>query len=215
MSESTEYLLENHKKTFEIYNAITHMKEEILSKVDKAIRENFSSWVEGEWKCPAAENLNDDDCINIIRNEWSYQNGRKETLSYLWAYLDLDGDDPIWTFLGLPNEDEGNSVNIVVSLRSEEFKQLADYKDLVKKFDDANQELLENAGFIKKGGDINRRYKREIYFSNTSVLNGLQNDNWDKALKELEEVWKVIGKISWEFLKEPISKHQKKIRHNK
>lgn len=216
MSEATEYLLENHKKTFEIYNAIAHMEEEILSKIDKAIREHFPYWVEGEWNCTDEENLKDDYCITIIRNEWSYQNDKEEILSYLWTYLQLDGDDPIWTFLGLPNEDEDNSVNIVIWL-SEEFKQLTNYQTFVVEFDKRNQELLENAGFTKKGGNINpktgrnvnRKYERKIHFSNTSILSGLKNDDWEEALEELKDVWKVIEKIDWEFLKKPIAKHQK------
>ena len=99
MSEATEYLVENHKKTFEIYNGIARMEEEILSSFDKAIRENFSCWIAGQWTCTKEENLKDDYCINIIRNDWTYQNNKEEALSYIWSYLLLDGHEPIWTFL--------------------------------------------------------------------------------------------------------------------
>ena len=216
MSESTEYLVENYKKTFEIYNAIVRMEEEILSKMDKAIRENFTYWVKGEWNCTDEENLEDDYCINIIRREWSYLNDKEEIISYIWSYLELDGDDPIWTFLGLPNQDDDNSVNIVIWL-SEEFKQLDNYQNLVDEFDKRNQELLENAGFTRKGGSINpktgrnvnRKYERKIHFSNTSILKGLKSDDWEEALNELKNVWQVIEKIDWSFLKKPIAKHQK------
>jgi len=218
MSEATNYLIENHKKTFEIYNAIAHMEEEVLAKIDKAIRENFSYWIAGKWDCTEDENLKEDYCINIIRKEWTYENDNEEILSYLWAYLQLQGDDPIWTFLGLPTEDEESSVKIVVWL-SEEFKQLSNYQNLVGEFDKKNQELLENADFLKKGlkvnpqtgRNINRKYEREIHFNNNAILNGLKNDDWEEALEELKKVWQIIEKIDWEFLKKPIAQHQKRI----
>jgi hypothetical protein len=208
MSESTEYLLENIEKTYEIYNAISHMENEILTKFDKAIRKSFSNWVEGEWICTKEENLQDDNCINIVRKEWTFQNENKELKSFIWAYFQLDGDDPIWTFFGLPNEKGNNSVHIHIWL-SDEFKQLPGYQKLLEEFDRRNQEFLAKADFDKKGGSVNRWYEKKILFSNTAILNGLKNDDWDEATLQLKEAWQIFGKVEWEFLKKSIKKYKK------
>ena len=77
--------------------------------------------------------------------------------------------------------------------------------------------MINDAGFVIKGGNINpktgrnvnRKYERKIHFINTSILSGLKNDDWEEALEELKDVWQVIEKIDWSFLKKPIAKHQK------
>jgi len=103
MSESTEYLVKNITKTFEIYNAISKMQMEVLSKFDKNIRKSYSSWLSSNWIVTENENLYEDYCLNIIRKEWSYQNEKQDIKSYIWTYLYLYGDDPIWKFFGLPD----------------------------------------------------------------------------------------------------------------
>ena len=209
MSEATEYLVENINKTFEIYNAISKMETEVLAKFDKNIRESFSSWVNGEWISPEEENLHEDYCINIIRKEWSYQNEKKDTKSYIWTYLQLDGDDPIWKFFGLPDVEGENSICIRLWL-SDEFKQLSNYQKLIEEFDQKNQILLTENGFVKKGGKVNRTYEMEVLFSNEAILNGLQNDNWDEVEENLIQAWKIFDQIEWDFIKKAIKKHQDK-----
>jgi len=209
MSEATKYLVENINKTFEIYNAISKMETEVLAKFDKNIRESFSSWVNGEWISPEEENLHEDYCINIIRKEWSYQNEKKDTKSYIWTYLQLDGDDPIWKFFGLPDVEGENSVCIHLWL-SDEFKQLPNYQKLIEEFDQKNQTLLTGNGFVKKGGKVNRTYEMEVLFSNKAILNGLQNDNWDEVEENLIQAWKIFDQIEWDFIKKLIKKRQDK-----
>lgn len=208
MSEATKYLIKNINKTFEIYNAISKMEREVLSNFDKHIRESFPNWVSGDWICPKEKSLHEDQCINIIRKEWSYQDEKKETKSYIWTYLELDGDDPIWKFFGLPDEEGENSVCICLWL-SDEFKQLSNYQQLIEEFDQKNQRLLTENGFNKRGGRVNRSYEMEVLFSNEAILNGLQNDNWDEAEKILIQAWKVFERVEWNFLKKAIQKHQK------
>lgn len=208
MSEATEYLLENYIKTFDIYNAIGQMEIDVLTKFDEAIREVFSDWFEDDWVCIKEENLQDDYCINVIRKEWSFRNDKDEIHSYIWAYLVLEGDDPIWTFFGLPSEDEGNCVKIEIWL-SKEFKQLQNFQDLIEEFDEKNQDLLEEAGFSKKGGKVNRTYEMPIHFSNSSILKGIKNNDWDEATTQLKKAWQNIEKVDWLFLKKAINQHKK------
>lgn len=206
MSETTEYLVENINKTFEVHTAVSRMETEVLSELDKVIRESFSSWVNGEWISPEVENLHEDYCINIIRKEWSFINEMNDIKSYIWAYLQLNGDDPIWKFFGLPDSEKENSIHIHLWL-SDEFKQLNNFQKLIQEFDEKNYELLTKGGFVKKGGKVNRYYEKEILFSNDAVLNGLQNNNWDEAVKELIQAWKIFEKIEWDFLRNTIKKH--------
>lgn len=208
MSESTEYLVKNHEKTFEIFNAIHNMEQEVLTKFDKAIRNMYSEWVGDQWFCYKGETLDNDSCINISHKGWCYKDEDGEIDAYIWPYLNLEGDNPIWSFLGLPSEDGSNSVYIDIWL-SNSFKKLSNYQQLIVDFDEKNQDLLENAGFVKKGGKANRTYRLEIFFSNISILNGIQNDDWDKSLEQMKGIWEAIAKIDWEFLKEPINEHKK------
>ena len=123
--------------------------------------------------------------------------------------MQLNGDDPIWKFFGLPDEEGENSVRIHLWL-SDEFKQLSNYQQLIEEFDQKNQSLLTGNGFDKKGGKVNRTYEMEVLFSNEAILNGLQNDNWDEAEKNLIQAWKTFEQIEWDFIKKAIQKHQKK-----
>jgi hypothetical protein len=208
MTESTEYLIKNIRKTFDIYNAISHMETEILSQFDKAIRNSFTEWIDGEWISTKEENLQDDYCINIIRKDWSFQDEKDEMKSYIWTYFQLEGDDPIWTFFGLPDKNGNNSVHIHIWL-SDELKQLNNYQELIDQFDNKNQKLLEKGGFNKKGGKVNRWYEMKILFSNTAILKGLKNDDWDEATEQLKEAWQIFQEIEWKFLEKSIKKHQK------
>ncbi|MBW2185163.1 MAG: hypothetical protein JRG71_01805 [Deltaproteobacteria bacterium] len=208
MNESTDYLIENITKTYEINNAISNMKEEVLSRFDKSIRNSFSEWITGDWICTENENLQDDDCINIIRKEWLVKDDTDEIKSYIWPYLVLEGDDPIWSFFGLPNEKEDQSVCVVIAL-SDEFKQLQNSDELLKCFDDTNKKMLESAGFYLKGGKVNRWYVMKLFFSNSSILKGLRDDDWYEAHKQLKNAWEIFEKIDWEFMKPAIKIHNK------
>lgn len=146
MSESTEYLIKNHKKTFEIFHAINNMEQEVFTKFDKALRKTYSEWLGDLWFCHEDETLYDDLCINIIHKDWCYKNEKNEIDSYINPYLFLGGDDPIWSFFGLTVGDNNSPTCIDVWLTNS-FKQLDKYQDLIKEFDNKNQSLFGKCWF--------------------------------------------------------------------
>ena len=205
MSESTEYLIKNHKKTFEIFNAINNMEQEVLTEFDKAIRD--AKWIGKQCFCYEDETLNEDLCINIFHKDWCYKDENNKIKTYIWFYLEVPEENTIWSFFGLSSIQDNSC--IVVEL-TDNFKRLENYQELIEEFDKRNKDLLENIGFVKKGGKANRSYHLDIFFNNMSILKGIQNNNWGEALKQIKEIWKVVAKIDWDFLRKPIKKDKKK-----
>lgn len=197
MDESILYIVENIEKSYEIYRAIENMEDEVLSEMDAAIRKAYHDWVDDNWITYEDETLNEDYVIHIIRKEWMFTNDKDEKDSYIWIYLQLEGDDPIWKFFGLPSSSSKDSVRIEIWLSD----KLKNKPEVIKQFDLLYKKHLEKNGFVKKGGPKNRTYEMEVLFKNRDILKGLKDDDWDDALKPLLDAWTMFNQMNWTSIK--------------
>lgn len=169
------------------------MQEEILSNLDKAIRNSYNSWLNDKWIVYDDEKLQDDWNISINRKEWGLTNKDDEEDYYVWAYLELEGDDPIWNLFGLPSINGNEKVNFKIWI-SDNFE---DKSNAINQFDILFEEQLLNIGFQKKGGPKNRTYTLQTIIKKQHIINGLTNEDWDDALKQMVQIWNSLDKINW------------------
>jgi hypothetical protein len=203
MDKPTIYLLRDIYKTYEVFRAIQQMDEDVLSGVDKAIRANYSEWLGGDWVDYKGENLQEDWAISVMHKDWTWDaDGDMESL--IWTFLRLEGDDPLWSFLGVNSSENQASIRIKLNFSSFGPSESNKY---IKEFDAANGEFLSKHGF-KRFGSVNRYYEKIVMFNPEYVINGIENDDWEDALKQIKDIYvNVVSNIEWGFLKRPLQKY--------
>ena len=99
MSDATQYIVKNIKKSYEVYKALERMQEEVTSALDHAIRDRYEDWLSSDWKF-SEYTLQDDWGISLTLKDFCFVDEDGNEDSYFWLRLDLDSDESIWKMLG-------------------------------------------------------------------------------------------------------------------
>ncbi len=199
ITETTKFLIENIQKSYEIYAAITRMDDEIFTKIDNEIRRSIKDWCGSDWITPNFESLQKDWAINFLHPDWVINSGDKKERSLIWPYMGIGGDNPIWKFFGVNDENNENEVCFSVTF-DDLLKQFPNYKAILNEFDERNSERLTTSGFIKTNRFSDRYYKN-IFFDSTAVLKGFIEEDWEDALKPIKSILDVLKELDVDFLK--------------
>lgn len=201
MSEATHYVVENIEKSYEIYQSLVAMDTHVLASVQKAVENHFCMWLGTSWKIEKG-------CLSDRYNLYVYpevlevQVG-KDVCGYLEFGFELEGNDPIWTFFGLPSVDNSDAVYACLYLGH--LKDLPNGEAIIETFDDTYREALKKLGFFRKGGKSTPYYSKELIFSNATILEGLRDNAWEQALQPLQSSWCDLDKlIDWEALESQV-----------
>lgn len=197
MMEAAKYIVENIEKSYEIYNSISEMQDTVWSGIDEAIRDRYSDWLGKEWMVSESEdsNLKDDWGIWGYHKQLIFEDDKKNKDAYISIVFELGTIDPIWKLFGIKTENTNDYVATILTLRN--LKNLSDDPKLLEEIDGLIKTELEQAGFIKKGGRKNTYYQKDIILSNKAVVKGLENKDWDEALKPIEDSYRILANLNW------------------
>lgn len=210
MMEAAKYIVENIEKSYEIYNSISEMQDTVLSGIDKAIRDRYSDWLGKEWMVSESEdsNLKDDWGIFGYHKQLIFEDNKENKDAYISIAFQLWGDDPIWKLFGIESDNKKDKV--VTTLGLANLKTLNNYNTkLLEEIDDLLKTELKQVGFTRKGGRNEPYYIiKEISLSNKAIVKGLENDDWDEALKPIEDSWRILANLNWKKLIKTIEKYK-------
>lgn len=207
MDKPTIYFLKDIKKTYEIYNAINKIYDDVLVALYNAVENNYTRWLGQGWQLIDVT-LSETYDILFINDELNIMS-KGEIYPPICPYIELYGDDPIWSLLGIKGSDAGGSSTIGISLDTSILSEYLSANDFIKVFDEMYGEILTNNGFNKRGGSVNRYYEKEISINPEYIIKGLTSEDWDDALLSIKSACEVFKQIKWDFLKTPLSKYKK------
>ncbi|MBF0411956.1 MAG: hypothetical protein HQK70_04490 [Desulfamplus sp.] len=207
MMEATTYIVENIEKSYEIYNSISEMQNTVLSGIDKAIKERYSDWLGKEWMVYEDCNLENDYYISVYHENLLLNDDNGEKEPYITIDFQLWGDDPIWKLFGIETDNKKDKV--VTTLGLANLKILNNYNTkLLEEIDDLLKIELKQVGFTRKGGKNEPYYQTNIILSNKAIVKGLENDDWDEALKPIEDSWRILANLNWKKIIKTIEKYK-------
>lgn len=193
MNSPTTFIVGNIDKSYQVYKAIRSMEQQVLTAIDWAIRHAYPKWVGYEWQ-NASSTLHDDGRISFTKSEYRYV-GTKNTddwsYSYLWLDFQITGEDGIWKLFGLPTDDSSDDASVNVTLHG--LKYLNKGVEAIDAFDQLFKQPLERAGFQRKGGRKEPYYNMKIILPSEAVVKGLENGDWEDALKPIRDSWQAVN----------------------
>jgi len=195
MHESTCYILDNIEKSVEILDAMRDMNNEVLQQFDNAIRENLSEWFGDKW-CVHEDTMHDSWSIHIYRQELEYKTERSEIGAKAYICLFLEGDDPIWKFLGQKSRHyDLDKVSVQLYMDDSVSDLLAD-----EVFTNPNIKIeldsLEHSNYRIKGRK-KKTIEKAISFKSDAILKGINEDDWEDALSPLKDAWGELVNLNW------------------
>ena len=203
--EELVYILENFDKSKTIYESLYSFSEELLKYFDSQIANTIKDILGKEFIISDECSLSEDHELHLANKSWlvPFSDNSESLCSF---YIDLDGEEPIWSFLGSSFLDEKCKASIgftwgtliAKSTNADELRTIL--KDSAKDF--------EELGFIiPKTKHANHIY-RELNFSSDQVLNAIKEDNWDNIINHIEQEFKLIvnNKSFFTLLNEHVNK---------
>ncbi|MBM4289026.1 MAG: hypothetical protein FJ135_12955 [Deltaproteobacteria bacterium] len=189
--ETTKFILRNIERSYEIYQALVNFEENIFGAVDQALRHNCQKWLPDQWTINDEYSLAEEWCLDIIREELKKDD--EPNASYISIGLAVEGDDPIWKFFGV---DADNRDSVYTYLTMVELPG-SEYETIIPELDSLLKEPLFRLGFQRKGGKSEPYYKKELSFSNLAVYKGLEEDDWEEALRPVVKALMALDKLDW------------------
>ncbi len=199
MSESVNYVMKNIEASHEIYKTFLDMKKLVLTRLHAAVKDSFPTWIGKGWELDQDWTLQEDFIVGVFPRDLAFKVGDDETETLRMCF-ELGGEEFIWKLFGLNTGNEDDEVEAHLWLTP--LLKFPNGADLVKEFDKKCSAELTNRGFSRKGGKANPHYAKYIAFSNTAVLKGLENDDWEEALEPLRKSWTTLCEIiDWDDLR--------------
>lgn len=198
MSESVNYVVRNIESSYEIHKSIEQMKETVLRGMHNAVENSFTSWFGSDWELDSDWNFFENEIVGVLSKPLSFagEEGKPESVQLC---LELDGESAIWKLFGINTL--GGSDQIMSHLYLAPLLKLEHGSDVINYFDTKYSKELKEKGFIRKGSRKNPYYVMELSFSNTAILKGLENDDWEEALEPLKKSWTTLYEmIDWDDL---------------
>lgn len=191
MNSPTTFIVGNIDKSYQVYKAIRSMEPQVLTAIDRAIRHAYPKWIGDEWQVHKGT-LDYNQPISLTKKDFRFIGTKiKDDCSYLWLEFQITGEDGIWKLFGLPTDDSSDDASVNVSFSG--LKDLNEGVEAKDAFDQLFKQPLERAGFQRKGGRKEPYYNMNIIIPSEAVLKGLENEDWEDALKPIRDSWQAVN----------------------
>lgn len=199
MDAAVKYALENIEQTKQIRDTIEKMDEEVWSIFDEMLISSFADWFGEQWFI-GNSTLGEYGIVWASRNDLRIETDRGDESALVSFALEVCGEDPVWSFLGLGSGGESGMARVWLTTRGLKEAGLADFKKRSDRIDETLRQELQAAGYKHKTAGNCHWYCRDgISFDSRALLAQIdEGGNADVALKPLREAWQVLVDLDWD-----------------